>query len=235
MGLKALFRKVKVKDPDGLAKDLANYFKSVAEQPPPEPVSKEDYLKMREDEEKWLDSHYDFDSIEGVKSIPVSKDLPDCRENGVTGELYYRLKQKAWMHEDNGNFPLAYECMKKSVLLMQLKYGVDSGVKHAYYLVGMLARNGFIEQAKSAKEKIDNYYKNGFEYQHLYQPDLDLLENTIRFEAERGMNKRDYKWIQENIPEKAPKSYSGYMRMKNGKTKNFLILQEIASKKGRII
>ena len=363
MGFKNFFRKKKEKKSDELSKNLPNHFKSVAEQPTPDPISKEDYLKMREDEEQWLDSHYDFDSIEGINSIPVSKDLPDCHENGVTEEIYYILKQKAYEHEEEGKIALAVTCMKKSIQFAKLKYDAHMINQLEYTLIGMLARNELIQEAEEEKAyadqelilqtKIENaalmqrsigyaleektdliiagvqahaspemaIYQgrvysisgksskfpalprsiletgtlNNGEYFPVYpfldgihkgdlaytlecnpikcvryaqnivtfsnRPFLDdrpeeyIMEsasineqleakrmpneryraNIIQIEAERGKNRRNYKWIQENIPEKAPKSYSGYMRMKNGKTKNFLILQEIAAQKGKSI
>ena len=51
-------------------------------------------------------------------------------------------------------------------------------------------------------------------------------EHVIEEEAIRGINKRNYKWLEKNLPELCPQSYSGYMRMKKANTKNF---QKIAA------
>lgn len=63
----------------------------------------------------------------------------------------------------------------------------------------------------------------------------DADDHMIEFEAQRGANKREYKWIQENLPEICPKSYSGYMRMKNGNTKNYQKIAAEAKKLGKNI
>lgn len=60
-------------------------------------------------------------------------------------------------------------------------------------------------------------------------------EHLIEIEAQRGIDKRNYKWLQENLSDICPKSYSGYKRMKNGNTKNFQKLAEKAAELGREI
>lgn len=59
--------------------------------------------------------------------------------------------------------------------------------------------------------------------------------HMIEIEAQRGIDKRDYKWLQENLPDICPKSYSGYKRMKNGKTKNYQKIVAKAKALGRSI
>lgn len=59
-----------------------------------------------------------------------------------------------------------------------------------------------------------------------------LWNEMIPFEAFRGEEKRKYKWIQDNLPELCPKSYSGFRRMKVQNTKNFQRLAVAAQEKG---
>lgn len=68
------------------------------------------------------------------------------------------------------------------------------------------------------KKSYDEYLKNN-------------LENQKK-EKLREINKREYALILEKLPEIAPKSYSGYVRMKNSKSKNFINLSEAAAKQG---
>lgn len=68
------------------------------------------------------------------------------------------------------------------------------------------------------KEREDNYYTH-----------------VIEIEANRGQEIRDFSWIQENIPDKCPKSITGYRRMKTMNTKNYQLLKELAAQKGREI
>ena len=59
--------------------------------------------------------------------------------------------------------------------------------------------------------------------------------HMMEIEVQRGIDKLNYKWLQENLPDICPKSYSGYKRMKNGNTKNYRKLVAKAKEKGRNI
>ena len=115
----------------------------------------DEYQKMRDFEAQWLEDHYDFNSIEGIEKIPLRKNLRCPKTSGVTGEVYYYLQKKAYAHEDDGNIELALVCMKKSVAL--LKYSDYFSPDDYYPLIKMLARNGYLDEAKKEKDKIDKY------------------------------------------------------------------------------
>lgn len=57
----------------------------------------------------------------------------------------------------------------------------------------------------------------------------------IELEARRKIEREKYKWLQDNLPEICPKSFSGYMRMKNANTKNYQKIAAEAKKLGRNI
>lgn len=57
----------------------------------------------------------------------------------------------------------------------------------------------------------------------------------IKEAQEAEQNSIDYDWVWENLPDIAPKSLSGYVRMKNTNSKNFQKLQSAAKEKGYII
>ena len=345
-----------------LSRQISEQLRKIAETPI-ETMTTDEYLQMREDEKKWFNSHYNFENKEEINAIPNKKNLPELSENGVTGKLYYNLKEKAYEHEKVGEIELAIACMKKSVEISKQNCFSNEIRDLEYSLIGLLARSGYVKEAELEKAYADKEFierskleslrqvKINLNYAHrektdlvmmgvhahassemaIYQgrvysisgknskfpklpdfiirtgellngesvvlypylegvtspnlayilkcnpikrkkytrnivafsnrpfeddrPDaykeetqiviakleeeLHLAEDNrnkiIQIEAERGINKRNYKWIQKNIPDKCPKSYSGYMRMKNGKTKNFLILQNIAEKYGRKI
>lgn len=113
------------------------------------------YMEMRSFEERWLEQHYDLNSIAGVESIPLRKNLRCPMTSGVTGKLYYYLRKKAYALEKDGNTDLALACMEKSVALV--KYEDYYLPDECYPLVKMLARNGYLEEAKKEKNKIDQY------------------------------------------------------------------------------
>ena len=60
-----------------------------------------------------------------------------------------------------------------------------------------------------------------------------LEDNLIEYEVQRGIDSRNFLWIKEHIPDKCPKSLSGYRRMKTQNTKNFQVLKQLASELGR--
>lgn len=57
----------------------------------------------------------------------------------------------------------------------------------------------------------------------------------VETERERERCRTDYDWIWEFLPELCPKSFSGYMRMKNANTKTFQKIASEAKKLGRDI
>ncbi|MBQ7859215.1 MAG: hypothetical protein IJ347_03650 [Faecalibacterium sp.] len=60
-------------------------------------------------------------------------------------------------------------------------------------------------------------------------------EAKIVNEAQEEKDRADYAWLQQYLPDRAPKSYSGYRRMKNIQSKNYLALQKLAEEQGRHI
>lgn len=60
-------------------------------------------------------------------------------------------------------------------------------------------------------------------------------DHMIEIEAVRGQEARDFAWLQTNLPDKCPKSLSGYRRMKNQNTKNYQALKQAAAELGREI
>lgn len=60
-------------------------------------------------------------------------------------------------------------------------------------------------------------------------------KEMIKETQEAEQNSIDYDWVWENLPDIAPKSLSGYIRMKNSNSKNFQKLQAAAKEKGYTI
>ena len=60
-------------------------------------------------------------------------------------------------------------------------------------------------------------------------------DHRAEFEAKLAKEEQDYSWIQANIPEKCPKSLSGFRRMKTQNTKNYQDLKQLAAEEGRDI
>lgn len=84
------------------------------------------------------------------------------------------------------------------------------------------------DEIKKAKEYADKMETERKQRQWYY-------DHIIEIETQRGINKRDYKWMQDNLPNICPKSYSGYKRMKNGNTRNYQKIVARAKELGRNI
>lgn len=216
------------------------------------PISDEEYQRIRNKEVEWLESHYDLTSAEGIRSIPERCDLPrpTFGDGGgfrsYTGDIDYYLRRKGFEYEEAGNIELAILCLQKSnAIRMVSRRGYRRDDYYSY--VRLLARSGFVEEAYAEKEKIDSFFgdcdvdalisseygMSGYAVHDKVKISAD--DDIIKFEAQRGINKRDYKWIQDNLPEICPKSYSGYMRMKKSNSKNYQKIVAEAKKLGRII
>lgn len=189
-------------------------------------ITPELYQQLREFEMEWLERHYDFNSIEGVAAIPVSKNTPGAPApssaiKGHTGEVYYYLRHKAYQHEESGNAELALACMHKSVELVMCR---DYFTTDDFYpLVRMLARTGHIDHARQQKKFFDKKFG-------IQDPD-DIIE----YEYRKYLDSCTVKWLQENFPNVAPKNVTGYRRMKTQNTKNYQKLKQLAAELGKII
>ena len=70
-----------------------------------------------------------------------------------------------------------------------------------------------------------------------YSPPVVIYKgpHILALEAQREQEEQDYQWLQKYLPEKCPKSLTGYRRMKTQNTKNFQVLKQLAAEQGRII
>lgn len=136
---------------------IGEWVDAIASAPVPTPMSNEEYMDMRSHEEQWFEAHYNLNSIEGIKHIPIKKGLRCPNTVSVTGQLYYYLRRKAYSLEKEGKMELAVACMSKSSELAMLDYGALIQKQELYPLVKILARNGQVEEAIAEKEFVDNY------------------------------------------------------------------------------
>lgn len=350
------------KQADQIAKNMVRQISESFESAG-KPISPEEYSQIRQREIEWLETHYDLSSAAGIASIPERSGLPRPPFGGVTGSIDYYLRNKSAEYENHGNIELAILCLQKSnAIRMACRSGYR---KNDYYrLVRLLAQNGFVEEAKAEKAKIDRFFgkeetdafvnkdkelrdsvlqaaralhtdlvimsshENSctecakyqgrvfslsgksskfpkipdvfFTYgaihegcRHSFSPYCDgissaplkytlsiqktsnkkhsknivtfsnrpfvddrppeVIEEAARFQdelkaeaqkrqiyydtiiekdAERWQCKREFNWIQSNLPELCPKSLSGYRRMKSQNTKNYQKIKALAAEKG---
>lgn len=114
------------------------------------------YLAERDREIERLNAAYDFNTLEGIESIPVP-----CREvNGgsVTGRVEYYLRgQCFYRYEKEGNEELAIACLKKAQELMF----VSNMIWKRYdflRLVEYLYKIGRWDEAEQELAKIDAFF-----------------------------------------------------------------------------
>lgn len=210
---------------------------------PHAPIEKKQaaYLAIREKEVMRLNATYDFNSIQGVRNIPVP-----CRKvNGdsPTGRVEYYLRGQCFAkHRDAGNIELAVECILKAHDLMFISdmiWDYDAFISDISWLHSVGKHN----LAWKEEERVDAHFKKAGFYPKLTRKDfssaksfLAWKENVGQSESER-LRKRairhEYYWLQEHLPELCPKSLSGYSRMKNTNSKNYQKLVVAAKKLGK--
>lgn len=114
------------------------------------------YLAMRDKEIVRLNAAYDFNSIEGIRSIPV----PCIEVNGgsSTGRVEYYLRGQCFVrYEKEGNEELAIACLKKAQELMFIS---DMIWKRYDFLrlVEYLYKIGRWEEAETELARIDKFF-----------------------------------------------------------------------------
>ena len=113
------------------------------------------YLAIRDEEVRRLNEAYDFNSIEGISSIPVP-----CKEvNGdsVTGRVDYYLHKKCFAdHWNAGRTELALACLRKAQELMFVSDMIWSR-KDFLRLVTHLYEAGYNEEAEMQLNRIDAF------------------------------------------------------------------------------
>ena len=184
------------------------------------------------DEKSWYDARYlvsdrkmyDLENIIDIQKIPIP-DFPALNDDnydmmngyGVTGSLDYVINMKAGNARRKGLIAESNELYKKSIVLMKHS-GIPYSLSTYLYLAKELLREGKFEQSEQAELDICEYV-TGERY----------ITDYIT------QNEREYYRIKYTIPEVAPKSLSGYTRMKNIKSTNFIKIADAAKQAGIVI
>lgn len=114
------------------------------------------YASARNAEVNCLNDAYDFNTIEGIRNIPVP-----CQEvNGdsLTGRVEYYLRGGCFAaHRDAGNFDLAAECIKKAHDLMLIS---DTPWSYDAYMssISWLHSVGKHDAAKFEQDRVDAHF-----------------------------------------------------------------------------
>lgn len=170
-------------------------------------------------------------------------------DGSTTGQLDYYIMMKAGQYETAGEVEIALACYRKANELMPM-CAVSSYSKERYLRFPRYLRKlRRFDEARAEEAKIDALFPDDgvFEQRKAdFLDDMKLFGHSKRhaeelyreYKSERDAEHRkvrfraDFDWLWEFIPEICPKSFSGYMRMKNSNSKNYQKIVAAAAKRG---
>lgn len=164
---------------------------------------------------------YDLKNPADVESI----EIPDFVLNGdVTSGIEYLM----YMHRGNEDNPeleiaiinKAYELMTKS----KWQYGRQNFITLAVCLM----RIDRFDLADTLYEQARQFFDDGAEIKYVNQ-DYNALKDI---HIKRSLIKKEYTLVKEYFPDLAPKSLSGYSRMKNSNSANYRKILSLMKEKG---
>lgn len=107
-------------------------------------------------------------------------------------------------------------------------YGaIHEGCRHSFYPY-------FEDSTPTYHENIVEYSNRPF-IDNRSQEEIEQYESEQKAQKDLIKDREDYDWIWENLIDIAPKSFSGYRRMKNANSANYQKLCKVAAEKGKKI
>lgn len=186
----------------------------------------------------FSNSKIDFTTIQGIRAIPIPK-KKETKMHDVKDGLEYKLQRLATQYKKEGRMDLAIECLRKSNQLMP--YSVFAYTRRDYErLVDFLKEARRFDEARTESKRLDMLY--GTELQWLeYMMSLEptkkardaYMRDVIIPKRIELQNRAEYDWICEHLPDAAPKSFGGYVRMKNMKSENYQKLIQKVGERSR--
>lgn len=203
-------------------------------------ISNEEYLEMRHEEWKRLERRYDFNSVNGIRSIPVP--CEEVNGDSPTGRVEYYLRGICFRnHWDSGRIDIAIECLKKAQELMfvsDMIWKYDDFIR----LVSYLHEAGRHDEARAEEQRVDNHFKKIGHYPRLKIWNFESLKAYFLWKKQISdleqkrlrlrQTRHEFYWLQEHARSVCPKSLSGYSKMKGSKSQKYLELKKCASQSG---
>ncbi|MBK5261088.1 MAG: hypothetical protein JJE17_00770 [Peptostreptococcaceae bacterium] len=197
-----------------------------------EAFNKVEYDNFNQKKVEMFCLKYDLSTVEGIRSIPISeaKKYPD----GGTSVVYMPeqiLSRKATEFKKTKQYDLAIACLKKANELYVPSF--YSYTRDDYErLVHVMVESGLYDEAKRVHKELDNSVGKYLEM--LYE----LMESTCTTKKEKADYKKRvidariseeqdreiYYFLLENYHTIAPKSFSGFRRLKNSNSENYIKL-----------
>lgn len=178
---------------------------------------------------------YDLSDADAILKIPVPNYKRQQLSTSVSTEPEQILQRQATYYKKVKQMDLAVACLKKSNEFMKTSF-YSYRVKDYMRLVDFMYLNSQFDEARSERQKIYEYLGKD-EVGELTELMNDLptarerdeyYRRLIIPEKEKMRDKEEFWWILENLPELAPKSFSGYRKMKRENTDNFTVLKLLA-------
>lgn len=166
---------------------------------------------------------YDMESVESILSIniPVFAFNDGFAGYGTTGSLDYVVRMKAANLRQKGMIAESDACYRKAILLMQAS-GIPYDMTPFLYFAKDLLREGRFSESEIEEDKI---YK-------LFGTSRKKVNSNPEYRPYITQEDREYYRIKYFLPEIAPKSISGYTRMKRLRSENFKKIMAAAEAKG---
>lgn len=205
-----------------------------------QPVSATPLNSSNQSSISGFERKHDLNSISGIRSITVSDARKwSARASGVPMLPEQILFKKATEHKGNNQIELAIECLRKANEILphaSCSYTRENYERLVNYLIiaerfdearhehAKLDKmyGGIIQNLLMLKEQVNETKKEKLEYQ------ARIVDPKIQEERDR----EEYYWLLENMKTVAPKSFSGYRRMKTQKTQNYQKIVYLVESKG---
>ena len=164
-----------------------------------------------------------METMDGIRALTVRMfAFPDAFSGyGVTGSLDYVVRMKAANLRNKGMIEESNECYRKANILMKAS-GIAYDMTPYLYLAKELLREGCFLESEAEEEKVYAMWNTSRE---IVSSDPDTRPYITQED-------REYYRIKYLLPEIAPKSISGYTKMKRNNTPNFQKIAEIAKQAG---
>ena len=184
-----------------------------------------------------FEQRFDLTTEEGIAAIPESEASHDPGD--VVSMPEQILSRKATEYKKAGKLDLAVACLRKANELRGPSFYLYTRDDYER-LVDTLIEAGRFEEARAEHKRLDQTLGTREEELRRLQAenctdkeDRELYEKkVIQPEMEKAKRREQYDWLLENLPGRAPKSFSAYCRMKKQNTATYQKICAAAKEKG---
>lgn len=187
--------------------------------------------KIEGNQENWYDpmyivyggESYNMETVESINSMKIPKFAfnDGFTGYGTTGSLDYVVRMKAAHLRNKGKVAESDACYRKSTDLMQAS-GIPYDMTPYLYLAKELLREGRFEESEKEEDRI----------YAIFHTTRKSVNSNPKIRPYITQEDREYYRIKYLLPNVAPKSISGYTRMKKENTPNFQKIYAAATSAG---